>query len=255
MRTQKDTYFYRLKTGMHSFINAIKFMNKHSLWKYILLPSLLSSIIGILLTVTIYAQASEYILDLIKEFAVVENHEGWQKFILKTIFGLLSIFAHLFSIILGMVITIIFYRAIASVVVMPFLGPLISRVETILTGKSIEISMSKDFKNSITGIWISIKNFLIEIFLLVFSGPFSPIVMIFVEGYFLGKGSFDYFFEKHSQTLRERKERTKSYRPEMQGLGMAHFFSLFIPVIGVFIAPPASVVAAALIFYDEVDNE
>ncbi|MDH5721260.1 MAG: EI24 domain-containing protein [Spirochaetia bacterium] len=251
MKTAEDTYLSRLKNGMNSFLRAFKFIGKNNLWKYIIFPSLLSSIIGILMTYLIYNTASENILNLIKNINIAENYEGWLKVLLSILFSILSIFSYLISIILGMTITIIFYRAAASMIVMPFLAPLISRVETILTGKSIEVSIIKEIKNSFAGFWISLKNFLIEILILILSGPISPIVMIFVEGYFLGKGSFDYFFEKHSESIKERKEKSKLYRPEIQGLGIAHFFCLFIPLFGVFVAPPVSVVAAALVFYKE----
>lgn len=234
-------FFSRLGSGFGAFFRGFKFINDHKLWKYIIFPSILSTLLGIGLMFGAYFYVSEWLAGLIG------NSESF-------LVSLLKWFMNIFVFVISFVITLFLYRSLASIVVIPFLGPLLSKVEVILTGKAVEVSIGKDIKNALVGLWVGIKYLLLEILFLLFSffaGPLQPFVMVLVSGYFLGRGTFDYLLEKHSQTLKERKERAKAFWPEMEGLGVAHVMILFIPVIGVFIAPGSSLVGAALLFYDE----
>ncbi|MDH5717507.1 MAG: EI24 domain-containing protein [Spirochaetia bacterium] len=249
MAEKKSSYFINFKIGFFSFKKGYFFIKENHLLKYIIIPSIISAVIGIAMTALIYAGVSEWILEFLQNLSPNEAYEGWKQFFLDFTYRTLRVFAHLFSIILGMIATIIVYRILASVLVTPFLGPLVSKIEVILTGKELKTSIGTDIKNAAAGILSSVQNMLLELLIMVISGPLSPFLLSTIEGYFLGKGSFDYFFEKHAQTYEEKKIMQKKYRGEIQGLGMAHLVCLFIPILGVFIAPVLSITGAALVIF------
>lgn len=137
--------------------------------------------------------------------------------------------------------------------IIPFIGPLLTRLENIYLGKSIEIPLSKDIKNAFLGILSSLKYLPLSILGLLFSlflGPFQIVFMIFWEGYFLGKGSFEYMLEKDTETLKERSEKRKGHRTQMWGLGSAQFIFLMIPVIGIVLSPCTAMAGAFLLYHD-----
>ena len=240
----KLSFLQRLLGGMRAFFNGYRFINKHSLWRYSIIPAILSLLLGVTLIILFYFLLSGLADSLFSR----DNTAGSI---------ILYWMAKIFSIVISIFVTIYAYRSLSMIVVNPFLGPLLSQIEKILTGKSVEVTITKDIKNALTGAFIGIKFFIFEIFILflsLFTGPLSPVIVIWVEAYFLGRGTFDYLLEKHTKTLAERKVRAKSYYPELQGLGLAHFFILMIPIVGIFIAPASSLTGAALIFYAAEDE-
>lgn len=230
----------RFVRGFFSFFRGFEFIMTHRLWRYMILPSLLSlAVFGGL----IYGIFS--LLDLlVKEFLQVHLSES----------VLPIVIIHLFLWIASFGLTFIFYRTVASLVVLPFLGPLLNRAEIILTGKALETGLSQDIKNTFLGFYISLKFAFLSLLLWFFSlitGPMQILVLALSEGYFIGREIMDLILEKETNTLKERNRLAHEYFPEFLGLGLAYFIVLLIPIAGVFIAPPSAVVGAALLRYGE----
>ncbi|HNH07494.1 MAG TPA: hypothetical protein PK683_03260, partial [Leptospiraceae bacterium] len=80
-------------------------------------------------------------------------------------------------------------------------------------------------------------------------GPFQPFFVGAVQGWILGRGSFDYILEKNTENLKERDRKASEFRMEIFGLGIAQFIFLFIPFIGVILGPIAAVIGSFLIYY------
>ncbi|MCB1148465.1 MAG: EI24 domain-containing protein, partial [Leptospiraceae bacterium] len=236
MAEKEPGFFRRLIKGASAFWRAWTFLSENKLWTFMILPGMLSLMLAVGLIASLYMGLTGAIAGLIPQ-----NQTGF-------LWSLLQGFLSFMIFVISVITTVFMYRILASVVVMPFLGPLLSRVETLLNGKATEVSISKDIKNAIVGIWVSLKYAFVEIIFLIltlFTGPVQPFIMAAVSGYFLGRGSFDYLLEKHTLSLRERKERAKEFWPEMEGLGVMHFITLFIPIIGPLAAPGVSVTGAA----------
>ncbi len=228
-------------TGFSSFFKGFSFINDNKLWKYVIFPGTVSLALFVGITASLTVFSYNFITELIGD---ISGTLGW----------LLNFAVLVATLGVSFFISIITYRKVANIVVIPFLGPLLSKCEIILTGKAIEVSLAKDLKNALIGVWVGLKFLFIELvflFLSFFTGPIQPFMMAIVDGYFLGRGIFEYLLEKHSQTMAERNERAKAYKPEMHGLGVAHFVVLLVPLFGPFIAPVSALAGATLIFFDE----
>ncbi len=235
---KQQNFVLRFFSGFGAFFQGFRFLGQHRLWRYVLLPSLLSLILGLLLLAGVYTGVSQGILQLWQGAGMWED-------VYETGASLLAGAIALF-------ITLVIYQFLGSLLIIPFLGPLLAQVETILQGQAIEVSLLKDFRNAFVGIWIGIRDLFLQIFCLVISlflGPFQPVLMITVTSHFLGRSSFDFLLEKHTQTLKERQAKTKTWWLEIQGLGLAEFMLLLIPIVGIFIVPASGLVGAALLFY------
>ncbi|MBW4552579.1 MAG: EI24 domain-containing protein [Aphanocapsa sp. GSE-SYN-MK-11-07L] len=240
---KQQNFVLRFWSGFGAFWQGFQFMGKHRLWPYVLLPSLLSVVLGLLLLAGVYTGVSEGILQLWHGRGVwAELYETG----VSLLAGAIALFA-----------TLVIYQFLGSLLIIPFLGPLLAQVEKILHGQAIEVSLFKDFQNAFVGIWIGIRDLFLQIFCLFISlllGPLQPVLMITVTSHFLGRSSFDFLLEKHTQTLKERQAKTKTWWLEIQGLGLAEFLLLLIPIVGIFVVPASGLVGAALLFYQSSDQ-
>uniref|UniRef100_B8HNA8 CysZ protein n=1 Tax=Cyanothece sp. (strain PCC 7425 / ATCC 29141) TaxID=395961 RepID=B8HNA8_CYAP4 len=234
----------RLAIGFGAFFRGFLFVKKHKLWPYLLLPSLLSAVLGVLLLIGIYAGT---------DYLVLRFWDGasgiWQ--------GIYESLVQVVALVAALFITFFTYQLLASVLVIPFLGPLLAEVELRLTGEPIATAPWQDFKNAWIGIWMGIRDLCLQLLCLVISlflGPFQPAFMIAVTSHFLGRASFDFLLEKHTKNLPERHAQTRAYLLEMEGLGLAQFMILLVPLLGVFIAPASALVGAALVFYADTNS-
>ncbi|MDH5656408.1 MAG: EI24 domain-containing protein [Spirochaetia bacterium] len=223
--------------GFSFFFKGMRFIKKHSLWNYVILPAIVSLVVAGLLIFFVFMGVSQYIL------SKFDLDGGF----LSTI---LSILVWIFSAFLSFSLSILFYRVIASLIISPFLGPLLEKTTIILYHKKPEVKLATEIKNIIYTVWVNIKFSFIGIAVLLISlplGPFQILVMVFLEGYFLGRSSFDPVLDLENKSLRERKKIIKLHFYEILGIGSAFFLFLMIPILGVILAPASGVVASAMI--------
>ncbi len=243
----KKAFIGRLVNGFQSFFDGIGFLSEHRLWRYTIMPGIISLVLLLVIGTAVYLFAAEYLLSLTTN---LQSDSAWIEWLLSG----LRLVIKLVVLIASIVIAVFLYRTLAGVIVIPFLGPLLERIEIILTGQKIQTTITKDMMNALVGIWVSVKYLLVEITLLLVTiplGPLQPVIMTGVSGYFLGRGMFDYLLEKHSNTLKQRKTMAREFWPEMEGLGVMHFICLMIPIMGPMLAPAASLTGAALLFYKQ----
>ena len=167
--------------GVRYFLSSISFINEHSLWKYILIPIFLSAIVGIslifLLAIGIYELSYSLLISFLGEEIT------WVLLLLKILAGFISTFLVLF-----------FYRQMASLVVYPFLTPLIEKVEEIYLGKKKELSFKEEL---IAGFYsfLSSWKLLFKEMGYLFLASFIPAVQflfyLLIEGYFLGRNQLE----------------------------------------------------------------
>lgn len=223
--------------GFRAFFDGLSLIRKHSLWGYIILPSLIGLITYIAMMVVVYGFLQDVLLTAFGGSSTIG--EGFWYY-------LISITAFFAS------ITLVFltYRLVAGIIVIPFLGPLLSRVERIITGNSIGTTFMQDFRNALLGTYVGIRFSAAGILIWFFSlilGPLQLPVVAFAESYFLGRQAMDYVFEKETRNLKERSLAARTRLPAIMGLGFAFFIFLWIPLIGVFMGHPAAIAGAAII--------
>ncbi|WP_298615772.1 EI24 domain-containing protein [uncultured Thermosynechococcus sp.] len=226
------------QAGFFAFGRGLFFIARYHLWGYLLLPAFLSLVLGIALII-----AAFWAVQVVGSDWSVGGEWQW------LYQGFIDVLATLMAIFLAL----ISYQTLIPLVVIPFLGALLNRVEKITMGQTIEVGWRRDLLNAMMGGWLALRDAILQVIFLLLSflaGPLQPVVMAIASSYFLGRGSFDYLLEKHSTSLRERKLLTRAYRPQIYGLGLAQFLGLLIPLVGLVLVPPVGVVAAALLIQD-----
>lgn len=234
-------------TGFSAFFRGGKVIAKHQLWSYIVLPAFLSLVVGIVLLFSFYHFFSSQAIGQLLQWLTTKFSWQWA----ASGSGLLWI-TRILAAVLAFILYIILYAPVASLVVIPFLGYLLARLEKIYLGQAIEISTAQDIKNIFLGFLVNLKYSLLSIFtffLGLFLGPFQPVLVIGVNGYILGRGSYEFLLEKDFASLRERSHKAKPMKAKMLGLGMAQLLFLLIPVVGILLSSCFALAGAFLLYY------
>ncbi|MCE9600489.1 MAG: EI24 domain-containing protein [Spirochaetia bacterium] len=233
--------FSRILKGFRAYASSLAFMGEHSMLGLAVLPALVGLSVGVILVGAVIFSSG----DLAQAaFANLDARFNLPDFLGKVL--------RVLMILTGIFLVLIVYRPVASVVVIPFIGPILARTETVLIGKEITTTFSADFRSALLGGWLGLLASFIGFFIFLITipiGPAQPFIMFFVNSYILGKSGFDFIFEKESDTMAERSELNRKYRWEILGVGMGFLLTLLIPIIGIAIAPVMAVIAAARIRY------
>lgn len=234
----------RVFEGFKSYSQGLRLIRDHKLYPYIILPSTVSLFSGLfVLAATYYISASVFL-------SLASGVTG-------SFGSALAVILRIGAVVLAVFLYIILYRAISAVAVMPFMGPLLNQLETILIGKPIVVTFWTDFKNALKGIWIGLRYTILGLLTLIFTiplGPFQFLILVPVQSYLMGRSIFDYLLEKEAETFKERRKLAEPFRPEILGLGLAYFLVTLIPVIGAFIGPVAALAGVAKIYYGKKET-
>ncbi len=229
-------------TGFASTIWGLKYIHQERLFLFLIIPGAISVVAVLAMGSFVYMGITGIILELTGSI----QPGFWQNVLLYA--------GQFLGIIAGFFISVFLYRLVVMVVVIPFLGPLLGKIEKKLLGYEKAIGWKEEWKNLGFAVWMSFFFLVIEIFVLVISlflGPLGPILLFFVESYLMGRGAFDYLMEKDYPVLSERKKIISENRFLIWGAGVSSFLLMFIPVYGWIMAPAASLAGLTLNYYEK----
>lgn len=224
-----------LTLGLGSIFDGYRLIRKYRLWHFMLLPGLISLLIGVggyFLIFPLKDQLGHLLLgwwpwDWGKSF--VDQMEAW----------------------IGGTLIVLFFFFIYKYLVLILAGPFMSLLSEELEHKlyperpSARFSLARLIREAWRGLVITLRNIFREIgftLLLMISGfipgmqPFVPVAIFLVQAYYAGFGAMDYTLERYFN-VRETAGFVESNRPLALGVGTAFLGLLFIPVLGIILAP------------------
>ena len=226
--------------GFGAYLKAFQLISRYRLWSYMLMPMLISIVLGALILGTAWNISGDF-----GDWLITYYPWEWGRGIFETI---ASVFGGFFVIAFGIIIFKNLVLAFSS----PFMSMLSEKVERELTGyKSKPINPSQFIKDLIRGIRIALRNVIRELFytfLLFLLGlipiftPFTTILIFLVQSFYAGFGNIDYTLERHF-SIRGSVHFVRSNRWLALGNGAA-FMLLFFTGIGFLVALPLGTVAA-----------
>ncbi|MGY8910344.1 MAG: EI24 domain-containing protein [Flavobacteriales bacterium] len=228
--------------GIKEYTGAFALISELKLWKYFIVPILISILTAVLIGVEVYVLydnvggiiAKLWIWDWGKEgFTAISNFVGG---------------------IIVLVIGLILYKHIIMAFSAPFMSPVSEKIEHHYYGETKHLHRkTSNTEQLIRGIRINVRNLIRE---LLFTFPilllkFIPIVNIFstillfiVQAYYAGFGNMDYTLERHLN-YKESINFVRKNKGFAIGNGIVFMLFLLIPVIGIIIVLPLSVTAAS----------
>lgn len=237
--------------SVQAYGQAYSFIQKHKLWKWILVPGI---IYAILFTLGMYSFA--HTCNNFFKWLIIET--GLSNWVKKEEVGMLGFVFTMTSLISWLVI-IQLYFAIFKFMFLIFGSPIFTylseKTEAILTGKEFPFKLQILLWDIARGIYIAVRNglwqtvymlALVILSLFPIIGWAVPLLGFFIECYYYGFSMLDYNMERNQKTASESIYFIGRHKGLAIGNGLVFYMMHSIPVIGWIFAPAFSVVAATL---------
>ena len=227
--------------GIKAYTGTFALISKLKLWKYFLVPIIISIITASIIGLSAYGLSD----NLGHVFARVWIWD-WGK---ETFTSLSTIVGAIIIVVIGFIL----YKHIVMALSAPFMSPVSEKIEAHLTGNNNHVHRTTSFKEQLwRGIRINVRNLFKE---LLFSIPLlllkfipgvnivSAILLLLIQAYYTGFGNIDYTLERHFK-YNESIRFVRKNRGIAIGNGIVFMLFMFIPIIGIIIVLPLSVTAA-----------
>lgn len=234
--------------SLQAYQHTHRFIIKHRLWKWILIPGLIYTILFIIGIYLFYVSSSSAI-----EFMLQKS--GIEEWIKNSWLSFLLIFA---QIILNLILLLFYFslfKYLFLIIGSPLFAYLSEKTESIIEGKEYPFNFKQLMKDIIRGIKLALRNMLwqtvytISILILSFIpviGWVTPLLALLVECYYLGFSMLDYSCERNKLSTAQSIGFIGRHKGLAIGNGMVFYLMHFIPILGWLLAPSYAVIAATI---------
>lgn len=238
--------------GITSYGKAIKHISNHGMWGYVLLPGLISVLLG-----AVIFGLSWVLSDDVGGF--IENLWRWD-WGHEVVAKIAQVFGGLLVFLLGMII----FKQLVMVVSAPIMSILSEKVENQLVGKDsgVRFSLKQVISDIVRGLKIALRNIFRELgatLLLLLFGlipiftPFSTILIFVLQAYYAGFGNLDFMLERHYR-FRDSVKFVQNNRLLAIGNG-AVFMLMLYTFVGFLFALPLGTVAATIAATERIGDK
>lgn len=236
--------------GISLYTQAFSLFSKPEIRKYVFLTGLISILLGIVIVGGTAYNAWAAYLDILA---------GWKKD--ADIWQLLKdLLLEIVPLVLWVLLSLLLYKNIVLIVCSPFMSYLSAAVEKAVYGNASEVAVPFAAMLNRT-IKIALWSILFE---LLFTFPclllnFIPVVgsfaaaiaLFFVQSYYAGANYSDFILERKGYNTADSISYIRQHKAEITGIGGGFVLLLFIPVLGLVIAPAAATISATLSYLKE----
>lgn len=243
--------------GVKAYFISFGLIRKLKLWRYFLIPILISLVVGLLITSVAYT-LSDNIGELLSKLWVW----NWGK---DTFASIGSFLGGLIILVMGLIL----YKHIVMALVSPFMSPVSERIEKYYQERNGDTEQIRAHRKTssqqqlIRGIRINIRNLTKELFYTIILLLLSLIpvlnliatpLLFLVQAYYAGFGNIDYTLERHYD-YKSSITFVKRNRGLAIGNGIIFTLLLLIPIVGIIIVLPLSVTASSIKTIEKIHNE
>lgn len=237
--------------AIQSYAEAHRFISKHRLWKWIIIPGIFYSILFIVDIYLFWTSSNTAI-----EFILLKT--GAKSWLDKMQDSWISFLFIVGQIILRLVLLLFYFslfKFLFLIIGSPVFAYLSEKTESIMEGRDFPFSFSQLLKDIGRAIKIALRNvlwqtvYVVTILFLSFIpilGWIAPLVALFVECYYFGFSMLDYSSERNKLTAQQSIAFISHHKGLAIGNGMVFYMLHLLPIIGWLFAPSYAVVAATL---------
>lgn len=236
--------------GIKAYFDAWGLISTLKLWKYFTVPIAISVVTAIGIGFVIYYSSgylSDYLLSLIP---------GWR----TEVVWIHKVGAFLVGIFI-LLAWLLVYKHIVMALSAPFMSPVSEKLEKYLIGEQEPQYRKTTFHQQlIRGIRINVRNLIRELLLTIpililglipVIGIIAAVFLLLVQAYYAGFGNMDYTLERHFN-YRESIAFVRRNKGLAIGNGLVFMLFLMLPVLGVILVLPFSVVSATKVVVPEL---
>ncbi len=238
-------------TAIQAYLKAHRFILKNKLWKWILIPGLIYSLLFVA-SFFLFWKSSAHFIDY---FFSRTGIKVWMQKEQDSLLRFLFVFGQIILQLIMMLFYFSWFKYLFLIIGSPVFAWLSEKTESLLHNKSYPFNSKQFFKDILRGISIALRNTLWQtvysISILILSlipllGWATPVLALFIECYYLGFSMLDYTSERKGLSSSESIDFIGHHKGLAIGNGMVFYLLHVVPVAGWIIAPGYAVIAATL---------
>jgi CysZ protein len=232
---------------IQSWGEAQRFISQHKLWKWVVIPGLIYTILFIT-AMYFFGKSATAVIDY---FTHIMHLSDWIQKFENSLLGFLFTFT---GIILWMVLLLFyfsFFKYICLIIGSPVFAYLSRKTEFIIEGKDHDLRWSEIKPEAARGMYIAIRNCgwqtiylvgLVILSLIPVVGWIIPLVVLVVECYYYGFSMLDYGFARNKYTAAQSIQ----FIGQHKGLAIANGFLFYLMHVVIIFAPAYAIIAGTL---------
>lgn len=235
------SFFSDFSDGLTSYGKSLKFIKDNRLSKFFIFPILLN----ILLYFFGFLALGELTDQIITTVEAYMNTDSWDFWGAEALGGTIEFLLWLVLKILSFLLLIFLGGHLVLILLSPVLAYVSEQAEQVLEGTEYPFNFKQFVSDIIRGVLISLRNFGLELGLIIicFFISLIPVIglltapfLFFVSAYYYGFSFIDYNLERRRYKLKHSVSFMKRNKGLVIGNGFVYALVLFIPLIGVSIA-------------------
>ncbi|MDQ3110131.1 MAG: EI24 domain-containing protein [Bacteroidota bacterium] len=253
-------FFTDFGKGVSFHIRAFQFIAKHGLWAYFIYPVVIMAALWIFGFWSTFALGDTIADAVIELLGLKDSHEGW-------VGKLLSVLSFIIGLLLKVLLFFVFnsfLKFIVLIICSPIMALLSEKVDEINSGKKFPFSFVQLLKDIFRSILVTFRTLFFQslIFIACMFIGWVPVIgwavvpfLWMVGWYFLGFNMMDYTYERRKMNISEGAAFTRKHKGIAIGNGMVFSALLWIPFLGIALAPVVSAVAGTLATIDAMKEK
>ena len=240
--------------AIQSFFEAHTFIRKHRLWKWILIPGIVYTLLFVV-GIYVFINSSD------KAVTLLSNKLGITAWLQRQANDLLYFLFVMAAIMLRLILFFFYFslfKFLFLIVGSPVFAYLSEKTSSIFEGKDFPFSGRQLLKDITRGIALSLRNALWQtvyvccillLSLVPLAGWITPLIALFIECYYYGFSMLDYSLERNRLSSAASIDFIGRHKGLAIGNGLMFYLMHIIPFVGWVLAPAYAVVAATLSLY------
>jgi CysZ protein len=246
--------------AIQAYFQAHRFIKKHKLWKWILIPGIIYSALFVIGMYYFMHTSSQFI----EWLSLKTGLKSWIDTLSNSFLGFIFTMGSLLLWLILLLFYFSLFKYLFLIIGSPVFAYLSEKTEAIIEGKDIPFNFKQLLKDIIRGIKLSARNSLWQtvytlsillLSLIPVLGWLTPALAVLIECYYYGFSMLDYSMERHKKSPAERIFYVASHKGLAIGNGLVFYLLHFLPIIGWVLAPAYAVVAATLSMYPLKQSE
>lgn len=237
--------------AIQSYFDAHNFISKHRLWKWIIIPGVLYTLLFIV-GMYFFWQSSD------NAVTWISSQIGLEAWLQRQRSEWLSFLFVMAGLILRIVLVFFYFslfKYLFLIIGSPVFAYLSEKTESILEAKDFPFDMKQLMKDVVRGVRLALRNTLWQtvyvvslllLSLLPLAGWITPVIALFVECYYYGSSMLDYSLERHKLTYAQSINYIGRHKGLAIGNGLMFYLMHGFIIVGWVLAPAYAVVAATL---------
>jgi CysZ protein len=237
--------------SVQSYFEAYGFIQKHRLWKWIIVPGILYSLLFMVGIYYFWTSSNDAVSWLSHQIGL----ESWLQRERNEFLSFLFLMAGLFLRLILLLFYFSLFKYFFLIIGSPVFAYLSEKTASILEGTDFPFSFPQLAKDMWRGIRLALRNSLWQtvymfslllVSLLPVAGWVTPLIAIMVECYYYGFSMLDYSLERNKMSAGESINYVGRHKGLAIGNGILFYLMHFVPILGWVLAPAYAVIAATL---------